>query len=416
MTVVRGITHARSDRTVKGEDATSVAVLFFADGPPVQYFAVFDGHGGAAAAKLCAEELHGRVVHAFERNAPGEAAGDFDARLGRACTQAFDWAEDVLRKAHSSHGTTATCVFVAPDAVYVANVGDSAAFLFTPDGERRVLIKDHRVDECSPRERERVIAGGGEIRPARNMRGVPHGPARIFPGGLMMTRSVGDMGASATIIATPAVQRFDYPRDGGTIVLASDGLWDFVPLELIDGLVRASAKPTLGVRWLSQALLKVAKHRNADLDDVSIVCITLDAKAEPRRRSWFGAPAAVATSPEREWSSSPSLGVRSRWLAALTPGSAKVRAEPAGGPTPWQPKRLVPTFVARFKRARSGLSAAASPLRNSAPAQVVGGSAWCVPEFSLPDGADSRQMPSAFARQTSAPLCAAAVLHPEVAA
>jgi hypothetical protein len=54
----------------------------------------------------------------------------------------------------------------------------------------------------------------------------PQGPLRVYPGGLSITRSVGNAEASESIIAVPDVSITAVPVEGARLVLASDGLWN----------------------------------------------------------------------------------------------------------------------------------------------------------------------------------------------
>jgi len=54
----------------------------------------------------------------------------------------------------------------------------------------------------------------------------PHGPLRAWPGGLAMSRAIGDADCSSWLIAEPHVRTVALPPGGCDIVLATDGVWD----------------------------------------------------------------------------------------------------------------------------------------------------------------------------------------------
>uniref|UniRef100_A0A3Q3ACL2 Integrin-linked kinase-associated serine/threonine phosphatase n=1 Tax=Kryptolebias marmoratus TaxID=37003 RepID=A0A3Q3ACL2_KRYMA len=93
----------------------------------VSYFAVFDGHGGARASRYAAEHLHLNLVKKF----PSGDAENGDKLIKKCLLDTFRQTdEDFLKKASSQKpawkdGSTATCVLVVDDMVYVANLGDS---------------------------------------------------------------------------------------------------------------------------------------------------------------------------------------------------------------------------------------------------------------------------------------------------
>mmetsp|Transcript_5291 Transcript_5291/g.12119 ORF Transcript_5291/g.12119 Transcript_5291/m.12119 type:complete len:794 (-) Transcript_5291:89-2470(-) len=150
------------------------------------------------------------------------------------------------------------CVFEG-GRVFVANVGDSAAVAYTRTAEQRhlsqretwsthgstgfkvhPLTRDHRVDD--PMECARLREAGATVARAnaRVSSGTfsyrPVGPCRVWPGGLAMSRTVGDPEChNAVHSAGPDICVFESPDDGGgldestgsmRIVIATDGLWD----------------------------------------------------------------------------------------------------------------------------------------------------------------------------------------------
>jgi serine/threonine protein phosphatase PrpC len=187
-------------------------------------------------------------------------------------------------------GATATVVVVtgiptqgdAGMLVTVANVGDSHAMLDTGD-EVFMLSEDHRCDN-NKSEQQRVKQSGGNVahhitdadkirvtkdelmqfyknhvkgetsetfidavlaeyagrdqklrKELRKKYGDEpghsgKGPLRIWPGGLMMTRTLGDKDALHSI-ATPAVFHTLLPSSGGRVIIASDGKRPSPPLQ-----------------------------------------------------------------------------------------------------------------------------------------------------------------------------------------
>ncbi|KAK4409635.1 putative protein phosphatase 2C 3 [Sesamum angolense] len=114
-------------------------------------------------------------------------------------------------------GTTATFVIVDGWTVTVASVGDSRCILDAQGGGGlSVLTVDHRLEE-NAEERERVTASGGEVGRLSIFGGTEVGPLRCWPGGLCLSRSIGDMDLSST---------------GGRLIIASDGIWDALSSEM----------------------------------------------------------------------------------------------------------------------------------------------------------------------------------------
>lgn len=53
-----------------------------------------------------------------------------------------------------------------------------------------------------------------------------YGPLRAWPGGLCVSRAIGDVDVGECIIAHPHIMQMQIPEEGARVVIASDGLWD----------------------------------------------------------------------------------------------------------------------------------------------------------------------------------------------
>lgn len=79
------------------------------------------------------------------------------------------------------------------------------------------------------------MATGAEIAPLSQAMDGPApvgtlglGPLRIWPGGLCVSRSIGDKDVGPNIIATPHVRQVLVPEWGCRLIMASDGVWDCI--------------------------------------------------------------------------------------------------------------------------------------------------------------------------------------------
>ncbi|KAJ1630529.1 phosphatase 2C-like domain-containing protein [Pavlovales sp. CCMP2436] len=285
---------ARAAFVVKGEDTMASELLVLDDGRKLVMNAVYDGHGGPLAARYLAVNMHTRITDVYGNLADTMA---HQARLEMALLLAFEKLDKEIRADSEldGHGSTASVVLIpearadGPRIITVANVGDSGVFLYDVDGSFRPLFGDHRVTSCNAAELRRVVDGGGEIRQAYGPDGTLAGPKRIYPGGLMMTRTIGDADASDLVIARPDITCTPYPALGGWIAVGSDGVWDFLAQEVVSRLVLLAQKPSLGPQWLSQALITNAMEKNDGTDDATIIAIALAPlpKSAARRRSAF---------------------------------------------------------------------------------------------------------------------------------
>ena len=105
-----------------------------------------------------------------------------------------------------------TVVLITGPLVTVANIGDSSAVLDTGCSMLE-LTANHRVQD-NTQERKRMLAAGSTIAQiGLHLEGAAKpgdpgiGPLRIWPGGLCISRSVGDLDAGPDILPMPHVKQ-----------------------------------------------------------------------------------------------------------------------------------------------------------------------------------------------------------------
>ncbi|XWS68832.1 hypothetical protein CRYUN_Cryun04dG0126800 [Craigia yunnanensis] len=139
--------------------------------------AIFDGHNDNAAAIFTREHLLSHVLSAVPRGLwAGGVASSFT--LGISCWICED-----------RQGVSDT----------VASVGDSRCILDTQGGAISTLTVDHRLEE-NVEERECIIASGGEVGRLSIVGDAEIGPLCCWPGGLCLSRSIGDMDVGEFIV------------------------------------------------------------------------------------------------------------------------------------------------------------------------------------------------------------------------
>ncbi|KAM3139175.1 hypothetical protein pb186bvf_008773 [Paramecium bursaria] len=121
--------------------------------------------------------------------------------------------------------------------LWSANVGDSRAILCrNQDGWRAIELS---IDQKPSRqeEKQRIINFGGRVECQKDFYGNSVGPERVWlqyvdAPGLAMTRSMGDkIGAQAGVIAEPEILEFTTQPSDKFIVIASDGVWEYLTNE-----------------------------------------------------------------------------------------------------------------------------------------------------------------------------------------
>ncbi len=208
---------------------------------------VCDGMGGAkagnVASQLAVDSFVETVSHGLEAEKP-----DLDGLLVRAVSGAN---ELVRYRAEvdagcRGMGTTLVAALVDEQQVHLVNVGDSRAYLLSPQGIRQ-LTRDHSVVED--------LVERGEI---------THEEARLPPQKNLLTRALG---------AEPSVRADLYHlerREGELILLCSDGLSNVVTdQELLFEVIHGG-----DVENACGRLLQLALSRGAP-DNVTAVLIQL---------------------------------------------------------------------------------------------------------------------------------------------
>jgi hypothetical protein len=145
----------------------------------------------------------------------------------------------------------------------------------------RVLTVDHKPD--TPRERQRIVACGGRVLSTR-VKGAPHllGPPRVWlknaplPG-LNMSRSLGDLIAKqAGVISTPHKAVHYLGASDRALVLASDGLWDFVGNDETASVALSASDTWDGSARLARLSRSRWLTRTGGADDTTVVIVRFE--------------------------------------------------------------------------------------------------------------------------------------------
>ncbi|GMY18417.1 probable protein phosphatase 2C 15 isoform X2 [Fagus crenata] len=228
-------------------------------------FAIFDGHNGNAAAIYSREHLLNHVLGAIPR---GLGREEWLQALPRALVAGFVKTDKEFQSRGETSGTTATFVIVDGWTVTVASVGDSRCIVDTQGGTVSTLTVDHRLEE-NVEERERVTASGGEVGRLSILGGAEIGPLRCWPGGLCLSRSIGDMDVGEFIVPIPYVKQVKLSKAGGRLIIASDGIWDAVSSEMAAKSCRG-----LPAELAARQVVKEALRTRGLKDDTT--CIVVD--------------------------------------------------------------------------------------------------------------------------------------------
>ncbi|OMO78977.1 phosphatase 2C (PP2C)-like protein [Corchorus capsularis] len=225
------IVHGQANQSKKGEDFTLLKTecqRAMGDGVTTfSCYGLFDGHNGSAAAIYTKENLLTNVLNAIPTDLNRD---EWVAALPRALVAGFVKTDKDFQERAQTSGTTVTFVIIEGWVVTVASVGDSRCILESAEGEIYYLSADHRLD-TNEEERERITASGGEVGRLNTGGGAGIGPLRCWPGGLCLSRSIGDMDVGEYIVPVPYVKQVKLSTAGGRLIISSDGVWDALSAE-----------------------------------------------------------------------------------------------------------------------------------------------------------------------------------------
>ncbi|KAL9668359.1 hypothetical protein QQ045_002740 [Rhodiola kirilowii] len=220
------ITHGEANQSKKGEDFTfhkTECHRLSTDGvTSYSVYAIFDGHNGSGAAIYSKENLLSNIISAIPPDLNRE---EWLAALPRALVAGFVKTDKDFQEIAKKSGTTVTFVIIEGWVITVASVGDSRCVLEAAEGGIYYLSADHRLD-VNEEERNRITASGGEVGRLNTGGGSEIGPLRCWPGGLCLSRSIGDLDVGEFIVPVPYVKQIKLSTAGGRLIVSSDGVWD----------------------------------------------------------------------------------------------------------------------------------------------------------------------------------------------
>jgi serine/threonine protein phosphatase PrpC len=236
-------------------------------------FGVLDGHGeaGDLVSRYVADRLPQRLVrNPHFGSSPANAIKEELDRLERAMLG--DASIDT-----EFSGSTAVLATVRERKLTVCNVGDSRIITARlVDG--KLVANDISIDHKPDREDEqrRIVATGGRVFAVEYDDGIS-GPPRVWLGhmdipGLAMSRSIGDTVAhSAGVSSEPEVFHYEFHPDDKLIILASDGLWEFMSSQEVVDFIARVPDPKRAVDMLvAESAARWMKEEQV-IDDTTII-------------------------------------------------------------------------------------------------------------------------------------------------
>ncbi|CAL8466137.1 g5673 [Coccomyxa elongata] len=246
-------------------------------------FCVFDGHNGVAAAQHIRDTLCEVLEPLLPpgRPPPEDSGAEYVAwreQLQQALVCALDEVQATFACTGHTAGTTVTIIIQCGWLLTIAGLGDSRAVLDT-GADIVQLSVDHRV-ATHRQERHRLEGTGALVAPidvsgsgpASGPTAQGWGPLRVWPGGLCLSRAVGDFDVGAIVLAIPHITQVRVPETGGRILVASDGVWDaFEKMVRVCRMVRRWA-----VEEAPEKLIAAIQRAHGGLkDDTSVIVLDL---------------------------------------------------------------------------------------------------------------------------------------------
>jgi serine/threonine protein phosphatase PrpC len=167
---------------------------------------------------------------------------EIDKNFATNITEAFlKTQEDIIEREFEVNysGSTVCSIFILGNIIYCANVGDSRCVLGRYEKDKKLqplsISRDHKPSE--PEEKERILSSGGRVEAFKNEDNEDVGPLRVWlkdedVPGLAMSRSIGDIvSAKVGVISSPEISLYKISKNDKFLILASDGLWEFVSNE-----------------------------------------------------------------------------------------------------------------------------------------------------------------------------------------
>lgn len=211
-------TNSMQGRRPYNEDEFDVNInLGGGKGKSMNYFGLFDGHGGNQVSKYLKKNLQKYFT-----------AEDIEADIGKSkaydryITKVFEFVQNKLSDYHlpsKATGSTAliTMFYKANShrMIKVINLGDCRAVACTLDNIAVPLTKDHKPTSYD--EFKRITEMGGKIVQEKN------DDPRI--NGLAVSRAFGDLDSKPHVSHLPEIYDYDC-RKFKFIIMGCDGIWD----------------------------------------------------------------------------------------------------------------------------------------------------------------------------------------------
>lgn len=299
------------DLNKKNQDNLLVAPDLGSRYPDLSIFGVFDGHGkhGTECSTFAVERFSKcMLAHKQLKTNPETAIIDSLKRTNKDMHKAKKKRKGAGFFDDTLAGTTAINVLFQGNEILVANVGDSRAIMATstPDGFLKAQALSADQTPYRSDERKRCKEAGAVVMTMDQLEGYrPYDPEvdewgneeddggdppRLWlPNkgcpGVAFTRSLGDeMAESIGCVPNPEILRRTVSSQDKFMVIASDGVFEFLSSQTVVDMVAKFTDPYEAARALVTESYKLWLHYEVRTDDITCIVIFLeypDGDSEP---------------------------------------------------------------------------------------------------------------------------------------
>jgi len=249
---------------------------------PCSIYGVFDGHGksGHDVSNFVKENLPKLIV-----KDPRFMTDQMDKML----TDCFKKMQGLISSADRMNklsaqmsGTTCTIAIhdINNNKLFLAHVADSSAVLCNRVGQKLggvQLTRDHKPN--LPDERRRIESSGGRVAFDGYMNYRVYARNARYPG-LNMSRCLGDLKGhnDCGLSCEPEVMVRELSPEDGTLLICSDGVWEFLSPDEAVGIVSTYTPDQAMVA--AEKLAKAAwdrwiREEGTVVDDITVICVHL---------------------------------------------------------------------------------------------------------------------------------------------
>jgi PPM family protein phosphatase len=247
-----GVAHSSGIQRDHNEDALFTLTTNMVAGERNIHFGLYmiaDGMGGhdngEVASSVAVDRVSSYVIRNLYLPLISPLSNKMELSIQEILQTAVQQAHQTIRKEALGSGTTLTAALILGDQMTIAHVGDSRAYLITPDGNLQLLTHDHslvkRLEEIGQISAEQALT-----HPQRNVLYRALGQGEPF---------------EADIVTYQLQQR-------SQILLCTDGLWGVIPGKAIEEATRNSPDP----QQACQTLINLANSAGGP-DNISVIIV-----------------------------------------------------------------------------------------------------------------------------------------------